>query len=233
MNLPSKLYELQKVADKLYGAQKRVYEIDQHLSNDEKITKANAEFEQAQALLHSAEHAVKEKEALEKELQNKVEFSNSTLYGGMVKNPKELQDLQKESESLKKRIKGLEDEHLSAISAMEDAQSKVESAKANLDKIKEEFEVRSAALLEEKEGISKQIKVFNQEYMVTVNNLPADMRQAFETLFKTKKGKAVAFIEDGSCSVCGITVRESLIQQIKASNQIIYCPSCGRMLFTE
>jgi predicted nucleic acid-binding Zn-ribbon protein len=85
----------------------------------------------------------------------------------------------------------------------------------------------------ERETLLSQIKVYNQEYVVTSSNLPDDVKKIFETLFRTKKGKAVAFVDDSTCSVCGITVRDSLIQQIKTSNQITYCSSCGRMLFSD
>jgi|WetSurMetagenome_2_1015567.scaffolds.fasta_scaffold151062_2 uncharacterized protein len=233
MNLPSKLFELQKVADKLYGAQKRIYDIDQLLANNDELNNATQILDHAQLGLHTKSSLVKEKEELEKELLNKISFSESTLYGGMVKNPKELQDLQKELDSLKKRKKVLEDEHLSAIGMMEETQQQVDTAESNLVDIKIKIEELSTTLKAERDILAKQIMVYNQEYVVTSNNLPADMKLTFESLFRSKKGKAVAVIEEGSCSVCGITVRESLVQQIKTSSQIVYCPSCGRMLFTD
>ncbi len=233
MNLPSKLFELQKVADKLYFSQKRIFDIDQILSNNDEVNSATDLLEQAKLDLHQKEKHVQEKEGLEKEVQNKIAFSESTLYGGMVKHPKELQDIQKELDSLKKRIKSMEDEHLSAIRDFEETQKTVASAEKALQDILEQKALLAETLMTERETLQNQIKVYNQEYIVTSSNLPDDVKTIFETLFRTKKGKAVAIVEDSTCSVCGITVRDSLIQQIKTSNQITYCSSCGRMLFSD
>jgi predicted nucleic acid-binding Zn-ribbon protein len=233
MNLPSKLFELQKVADKLYFSQKRIFDIDQILSNNDEVNTANAILDQANLDLRQKEKHVQEKEGLGKEVQNKIAFSESTLYGGMVKNPKELQDIQKELDSLKKRIKAMEDEHLNAIRDFEETQKSVLSAESDLQEILVQKTLLTEALVAERETLLSQIKVYNQEYVVTSSNLPDDVKKIFETLFRTKKGKAVAFVDDSTCSVCGITVRDSLIQQIKTSNQITYCSSCGRMLFSD
>ena len=233
MNLPSKLFELQKVADKLYAAQKRIFDIDQLLKNNKELQSATLAFEQAKKEKNIREMRVKEKAEEEKDLQNKIAFSESTLYGGKVKNPKELQDLQKELSSLKKRSKQLENEHLELMVSFDEASNDFSEKENAIAEIEQKLEDLSKELSVEKADLERQIKVYNQEYLVTSSDLPADMKSTFETLFRTKKGKAVAAIDEGSCSVCGLSIRESQIQQIKSSNQIVFCPSCGRMLFIE
>jgi uncharacterized protein len=233
MNLPSKLFELQKVADNLYAAQKRIFDIDQTLKNNKDLHAATLAFEQAKKDKTLKEMHVKQKAEEETQLQNKIEFSESTLYGGKVKNPKELQDLQKELSGFKKRSKQLENEHLELIVALEEATSVFNQKENDLKEVNEKLEALSKELSIEKTELERKIKVHNQEYVVTSSDLPADIKKIFEDLFRTKKGKAVSAIDDGSCSICGITIRESQIQQIKSSNQIVYCPTCGRMLFIE
>ncbi|MBI9049512.1 MAG: hypothetical protein JEZ00_08830 [Anaerolineaceae bacterium] len=233
MNLPSKLFELQKVANKLYAAQKRIFDIDQILKNNKELHAATSAFEQAKKDATLKDFHVREKAEQEKELQNKISLSESTLYGGMVKNPKELQDLQKELSSLKKRAKQFENEHLELMSQLEAAKKTLEEKEQNLTDVKSKLEQQAITLVAEKEELANQIKISNQEYLVTSTGLPENMKKIFEDLFRTKKGKAVAIIDEGACSVCGLSIRESQIQQIKSSNQIVYCPSCGRMLFIE
>jgi predicted nucleic acid-binding Zn-ribbon protein len=233
MNLPSKLFELQKVADKLYAAQKRIFDIDQILKNNKELHDATLAYELAKKDAGIKEMHVKQKAEEEKELQHKIEFSESTLYSGMVKNPKELQDLQKELSSLKKRAKQIENDHLELISSFDDANNIKFEKETELAKVNQTLEVLFKDLSAEKTELERQIKIYNQEYLVTSTDLPADIKTVFENLFRTKKGKAVAVIDEGTCSVCGLSIRESQIQQIKSSNQIVYCPSCGRMLFIE
>jgi uncharacterized protein len=233
MNLPSKLNELQKIADKLYAAQKRIFDIDQLLKSNKELQSATLAFEQAKKDKSIKEMHVKEKAEEEKEIQNKIAFSESTLYGGKVKNPKELQDLQKELSSFKKRAKQIENAHLELMANLDEATNEFNNKESKLNEAKQNLEDLSKELAVEKTELERQIKVYNQEYLVTSTDLPADMKSTFENLFRTKKGKAVAVIDEGSCSICGLSIRESQVQQIKSSNQIVYCPSCGRMLFIE
>jgi uncharacterized protein len=68
-----------------------------------------------------------------------MQTSEASLYGGKIRNPKELQDLQVEIAALKRRTATLEDEQLEAMLAVEDAETQLTEANKNLNEVKATF----------------------------------------------------------------------------------------------
>ncbi len=60
-----------------------------------------------------------------------------------------------------------------------------------------------------------------------------DLLELYERLFKSKHGVALAAIEHGVCRGCHMQVTTQIILSAKAEKEIIFCPHCGRFLYTE
>ncbi|MFN2235225.1 MAG: C4-type zinc ribbon domain-containing protein [Anaerolineales bacterium] len=46
-----------------------------------------------------------------------------------------------------------------------------------------------------------------------------------------RAGVAVAKVEDRACKACGSTLTASLNQAARSPSQIVFCDSCGRILY--
>jgi predicted nucleic acid-binding Zn-ribbon protein len=99
MNQAGQLYRLQRIDTQIDQASSRVEQIDRLLREDVRMQSAQAAYDAAKVRLEKARNALRSIEHLTTEQQVKIEQTNATLYSGMVKNPKELQDLQKEFSS--------------------------------------------------------------------------------------------------------------------------------------
>ena len=98
MSRAHSLYRLQEIDLALDNNHARLAEIQSILSDSEELQQAIENLAQAettlkeiQAVLKSAEHAVESQ-------RSKIEETEATLYSGLIKNPKELQDLHPHSE---------------------------------------------------------------------------------------------------------------------------------------
>ncbi|NIM05125.1 MAG: hypothetical protein GTN65_05800, partial [Armatimonadetes bacterium] len=63
----------------------------------------------------------------------KIQKTDEALYGGSVANPKELEDLQMESEALKRYLETLEDRYLEAMLEQDEADESVNKSAASLE----------------------------------------------------------------------------------------------------
>ena len=161
----------------------------------------------------------------------KIEQSESSLYGGTIKNPKELQDLQLEIQSLKQTITNLEDDQLQKLDDLDlvekdknDLLGQIENLDAKLSKVYSAFSV------EENEMNSELVKLENERKAV-VSQISADLIKTYDDLKKSKKGIALAAVEDGCCTACGSTLTPAECQSAKSPSRITNCPSCGRILY--
>ena len=57
------------------------------------------------------------------------------------------------------------------------------------------------------------------------------MLATFEMVAKGRKGIGIARVVDGLCSACRVRLRPHLYNQLRASDQIIQCESCVRILY--
>jgi len=161
----------------------------------------------------------------------KIEQSESSLYGGTIKNPKELQDLQLEIQSLKQTITNLEDAQLQKLDELDlvekdknDLLAEIENLDAKLSKVYSAFSV------EENEMNSEFVKLENERKAV-VSQISTDLIKTYDDLKKSKKGIALASVEDGCCTACGSTLTPAECQSAKSPSRITNCPSCGRILY--
>jgi uncharacterized protein len=116
------LFRLQKLDTEIDQTRSRLDEIEQSLSDDRRLKLAKRKNEKAQQVLKDARIQLNQIEDKVEAQRIKRKTTQNALFGGKIKNPKELQDLQMESEALKRYITQLEDEQLEAMIAHETAE---------------------------------------------------------------------------------------------------------------
>ncbi|MFN3492775.1 MAG: zinc ribbon domain-containing protein [Anaerolineales bacterium] len=225
------LFRLQQVDRQIDRARSQLETIQKTLENDAELKQALNKVEAAQKDNHHALNEMKNAEAEVQAQKIKIEQTESNLYSGNVKNPKELQDLQMESASLKKRLVTLEERELEAMLKAETANAEYEKAKTELELLQAKRGNEHKKLLEDKESLTKQLASLADEREASLAPIDKTLLQMYEDLRKHKRGIAVSEIEDGACASCGTDINAAMQQN--ARKQIVYCPSCGRILFAN
>ena len=135
MNVSFTLFRLQAQDSLRMKMNARLKEIDRMIAEDEDVIRANERLTEARESDHSAESLLKDMAAQVQEKKLKRELTHSKLFSGKVRSPKELQDLQAETQALDRTIAKLEDEQLQAMLAHEETMEAVRQAEANLQKV--------------------------------------------------------------------------------------------------
>jgi hypothetical protein len=231
MSRASSLHRLQQVESDLEASGNRVAEIDRRLANSEAIRKAAAVHDAAQAKLQAARYAAHAAELETESIRAKLGAAESALYGGTVRNPKELQDLQADCESLKRHIATLEDQLLERMVEQEDASAAETAASRSLDDVQAREIAGQASLSGEKTGLLKRMERLQEECEAALASVdPADVA-VYRALRQSKGGKAVSLLVDGSCGACGLTLAPSLQQSLRSGGDLVRCPQCARILY--
>lgn len=227
------LYRLQKLDSKIDSINDRLEAIEHQLSDDSRVKRA-------QKKLEKTKQEAKQMRIKLNQIEDKVEgqrikrkTTQAALFGGKVKNPKELQDLQMESEALKRYIAQLEDEQLEAMIVYEAAEKAENQASKDLTQIKGTVAEENASLLGEKIKIKADLERLIREKEAVLQSISPKSLNLYEKLRMTKHGAAVAAISEGGCSICGQALTPADLQSIRVSNKLVFCPNCGRLLFKE
>jgi hypothetical protein len=231
MSQPFKLYRLQQVDTQLDKARSRIAEIDAILSDNAVLQAAQDYLVEIREARHSDERELRRAEEEVQAQQIKIEQNQAVLYSGNVKNPKELEDLQKESQSLKRFLAVLEDRQLEQMIIFEDADALYQEAKAQLEEVEQNAAKENLELTQEKDVLEKDINRLEGERQAAMAGVPAEDLELYAKLRKTRAGIAVAKVRDKTCSACGATLPQGLAQAARSPNQIARCDNCGRIIY--
>jgi predicted nucleic acid-binding Zn-ribbon protein len=227
------LYRLQQVDRQIDRARSQLDTIHQTLENDIELRESLKRVEVTQAENYRANQELKNLEAEVQAQKIKIEHAESSLYGGSIKNPKELQDLQKDIASIKKHIATLEERELESMMQAENTESALQSAKNDLELMQARLGNEHKKLIASQSELTLELERLIEEREATLGPIDPSQLHTYEYLREQKRGVAVTEINDNACSSCGATLNAALQQNARSAKQLMNCPSCGRILYSN
>jgi predicted nucleic acid-binding Zn-ribbon protein len=231
MSQPFQLYRLQQVDSQLDQARARLHEIETILNDNAALRQAQQQANAAETTLNEARKDLRHAEQEVQAQHIKIEQTEASLYGGKIRNPKELQDLQKEVASLKKYIIVLEDRQLEYMLAVEEAETLFGGASQDLETLRAQLAVQHGSLVEEQQSLLQRVQGLATERRSVAGMIESEDMQLYEQLRQQRRGVAVARVADNACAACGSILTPGHVQAAHSSTQISRCTFCGRILY--
>jgi len=226
-----RLFQLQKIDTQIDQGSARIREINAKIDGDHRVQDAQAHLDDAVTAFKASQESLKRIELEASAKQLKLEQCESTLYGGKVKIPKELQDLQHEVAAIKRAIAALEDQQLEAMVLVEEAQARCDAAQQQLVHAQGESASDNAIMAGERSALDTLSLRLQTERDAVVNQIDAATLEEYSRLRKAKRGVAVATVSDNGCSACGTELTAADRQSARSPLQVFHCPSCGRFIY--
>jgi predicted nucleic acid-binding Zn-ribbon protein len=138
--------------------------------------------------------------------QHEIEFCEQEIHRAEDR----ILDLMTESEPLEKNVRI--------------AETALKQEKAQVEAEKQQAQQRTAA---DKVALAE-LQAERKRMVAAVN--PSVYRR-YESIRKHRAGIAVAEAVDGRCTSCHMAMRLQFYQDLKRNEQVMYCESCGRILY--
>jgi len=170
---------------------------------------------------------------LELDMQGVVETRTNLerrLYGGYITNPREVEAAEQKAEELRRRESTLEDRILELMVTLEDLEGTLQELHSRLDGARARWEEQRAQLLAQQAHLKEERQRLHAQRSRLVGQLPPDLLLLYERLRQRKGGVAVARLEQRVCQVCGVEVAVSVERQVRYGEEVVLCPTCGRIL---
>lgn len=231
MNPAFKLFRLQQIDTQLDELRSRFAEIDRLLSDDKVLDEAKEALEDAKKAKEVGQKEVHQAEEEVKAQQAKLKENQGSLYGGKVTNTKELQDLQLEAEVLTRHLRAQEDLELEKMMRLEDQQSAVLAAEANLEAVLAQRGAEQRTLGSEQNQLNAELARLEDERQSGSSGIPKEELSVYDGLRKSKGGQAVAKVKNKTCSACGAELSASLAEAARSTSGMARCDNCKRILY--
>jgi hypothetical protein len=223
------LYRLQGLDSEGDKKRQRLVEVEAALNESKELQQARQAVERAEKQVRK--WAVKQRD-LELEVQSLVDKASrdeQRLYSGVIRNPKELEDLQAEVTALKRRRQQLEENLLEMMLEREDAETTQAQAQSHLDEVQADWTARQADLIGEREELQGELAEIEQARKTLLPSIDAGDLRTYEALRRRKGGVAVALLRDNTCGACGVGISPSLEWQLR-QGKLTPCSNCERIL---
>jgi predicted nucleic acid-binding Zn-ribbon protein len=227
----SDLYRLQQLDTEIGLRGSQLVATNDQIANSPAVLQAQAEHKTAQDSLAAARKQAKALDDENRSLTTKIKVEEERLYGGKVKNPRELKDLQAEIESLKQKRESLDEQQLTAMDAVDGAEKIEAAARANLAKVEAARAGEINDLIAKRETLQSLIINLQESRKSMISNITSGDLDLYESLRKRKRGVAVVALANSSCKGCGESQSSSRIQIAKQEVEIARCANCERILY--
>lgn len=226
------LYRLQEMDNEIRAKKQRLGEVLRLQKADETLQQAKTV---AAAAATERDSRLKERKKLETEiadLDSKTKASSDRLYSGKVKNPKELTDLHQQIAAMGRHRATLEDQLLEAMMQLEEAEKGYAAADEHLQAITATWEKNNVGLRQEQEQLALALHDMMGRRQEMTKLVKAETLTLYEALAKKLGGVAVSAVHYEMCHTCRVSISAQKIKDAR-EGKLVYCSSCGRILYAS
>ncbi len=229
----STLFQLQQFDLELDRINAEKQSVTQALQGNSTLHKARQVYTQAQQQLHVGEQAQKDAEWSLEDISRRLSTQEQRLYGGSGFNSKDLNTLQQEVQRLRTQQQHQEEGVLEVMDSNEALQEAVQQRQRELQQVEEEWQKESQVLMSRREQLEVRHQETQAKRTQLATTIPTDLLQRYDGMRRTKQGRAVSKVEQGSCQWCRVILTPSELQHVRVSPDLQTCTNCGRILYYE
>lgn len=233
MTVVTELFDLQVIDLALDRARVRLEEIKEGKQESEELIEARQARLEKEAVLATFRERQKDIEWEVDEVRAKASEMETKLYGGSVRNPKELSDLDADVRSLKGQASKREDTLLALMEEAEAAESEFRAADTACSQMEAAWQANREELVREESDIEPEVVRLEERRSSLMAGIDRAALGLYELLRERRGGQAIALVERGMCQGCRITLPMSVLQKARTGAGLVQCVSCERILLVN
>ena len=227
------LFQLQQLDLELERLTAEQQALANTLQGNTQLRKLRTEQVRAQQELRAGLQSQKEAEWTLEELNRRLSTQEQRLYSGSISNPKELYTLQQEVQHLRAQQSRQEEMALEVMEAAESLQETMSRATEVLQQAEEEWARSNAEGILRRDQLETKRQELQRKREQLATAIDAELLKRYETLRRSKQGRAISKVEQNSCQWCRVILTPSELQRVRVSKELQTCSNCGRILYYD
>jgi len=227
-----RLQHLQEVDLQLDAFRAEVKHIETALADHGDIEAARRTLAGLQKVQEQTSATLRDAELALATLTAEVEGKSQRLYSGTVVSPRELEALQADITQLMQQRSTREDHALQAMVAAEEAEAARDEQRDRLESLEATFasmEKEYSARLQE---LAVAIPAREEERTALAAQIDRTLITQYASLRARLGDRVLVLVSQGRCTFCHIALPDTQLRRAQQNQEIVYCDSCGRLLYT-
>lgn len=231
MSVARELYQLQQVDSERADRSHRLTEVEGALGESDDLIRAREAVSETEAGLGKVRQELRVLELEIASVESKLKQNQDRLYGGRVRNPKELSNLQEEAAALRRRCGSLEEDQLGLMITIEEEEAELAERQARLRQIEASWHEEQTGLRAEKDELELRLLELDEDREARRSRIGGADLALYDDLCDRYGGVGVVLLKKGICQMCGVDVPTGVARSVERGEGVHYCPTCNRMLF--
>lgn len=166
------------------------------------------------------------------QVRERMARDRQLMDSGTIGDPKQLQSLQSELDSLTRRQSDLEDIELEIMERVEGARAAVAQLTGERDQLVRECEEVASGVHDQRADIADERRIVEGERAAIATQIPVDLLGLYDRIRADHGGLGAAPLHRGTCEGCRLTLPPTEIEALRAAppDEVIRCEECRRIL---
>ena len=224
------LVDLQELDIKIGRIQRRVEEIPGEIEGASHTLEDSARnLEQIQERIDQAAKDRREHEGTVESLREQLSKYKNQLME--VKTNREYQAMLHEISNTEGAISAREDEILEHMMKTDDLEQQAEQTRKELKVRTAQASARRKELESFVSRSESEVVDFENQRNLVEKEISEPLLEQYRRIASARDGVALVGVTDQSCQACNVRLRPQLFTEVKASQSIVTCESCNRILY--
>lgn len=166
------------------------------------------------------------------QVRDRAKHDQELLDSGSIGDPKQLQSLQSELQSLARRQGELEDVELEIMERVEGARAAVDVLTRQRDEVAAERDALSVSVAGQLASVDDEVRSVSADRADIAMGIPADLIGLYDRIRADHGGMGAAPLHRGTCQGCRLALPPNEIEALRsaAPDAVIRCEECRRIL---
>jgi uncharacterized protein len=229
MSRASALLRLQQIDDRIAALQSEIASVEASLRGDPELDRLRAAESAAQGQHRESGTTARLAELEAASLQARIRDLDRRLYGGTIRNPAELMEMQRELDAMRVRLSTAEDDALERMEQADSALATMQAASANVVAREAQRADAMEPLRARLASLATQLDAANSERdAVRADAEPADL--SLYARIASRRRPAVTQLAGEFCGGCRMPVSNEERRSVRTGTGLTQCANCDRIL---
>ena len=233
VTIAADLYALQEIDSAIEAAKASLAAVEEQLGESEELVAGRRAVEEGRDALEGVSRQQRELEWQVDDFRSRLSDVEGKLYGGSVRNPKELGSMQDEANILRGQLRRREDDLLDLMVRVEERQTALREAEESLTEVEGRWQQDQKDLASEKEKLEGELAGLEERRKQQSGLIEARVLTLYDNLWERRQGRAVVKVERGMCGGCRISLPMTVLQKARSGMDVVQCVSCERILYVS
>jgi hypothetical protein len=163
---------------------------------------------------------------------DRITRDRNLLDSGSIGDPKQLQSIQSELDSLARRQSDLEDVELEIMERVDGARAAATQLAAERDELAAQCAELAASVAEQRSALDDETRAVQEQREAIAMEIPDDLLALYEKIRADHGGVGAAPLHRATCQGCRLTLPPTEIESLRstAADEVVRCEECRRIL---